>query len=129
MNRNSKLFVAFLLSVGSLFLLFGLGEAVKVPDSIPGARHIQTLILLGGMGSYFLISEFFLSRGNRYAMRTDWPIILALNVVLMAATVMAAFVERNKWAVLQTAGITLLAVICSSVGAALAARAARAQAM
>lgn len=127
MNRNSKLFVAFLLGVGSFFLLFGLGEGVKVPDSIPGATYIQTLILLGGMGSYFLISQFFLSRGNRDAMRTDWPIILALNVVLVAATIMAAFLEPNKLAVLQTAGITLLAVLCSSIGAAFAARTARAQ--
>jgi len=119
MDKNSKLAVALLLSVGSFFLLFLLGEG-------GGSRSIlHTIIFIGGLGGYFLVSGYFLSRGNPQAVRMGWPIMLALNAALIATTITAWLVEPNQADSLQMAGVAVLAVVCSYVGATLAARAAR----
>ena len=119
MDKNSKLAVALLLGVGSFFLLFLLGEGGGSPSTL------HTIIFIGGMGGYFLISGYFLSRGNPQAVRKGWPIMLALNAALIATTITAWLVEPNQADSLQMAGVAVLAVVCSCVGAALAVRAAR----
>ena len=119
MDKNSKLGVALLLGVGSFFLLFLLGEGGESRSTL------HTIIFIGGMGGYFLISGYFLSRGDPQAVPKGWSNILALNLVLIATTIVAWLVEPNEGDSLQMVGMAVLAVACSCVGAALAARAAR----
>ena len=125
MNINSKIALALLLGVLSFLLLFLLGEVVSVPAGVPAAEYVHATLFIGGVGTYFLISSYILSRGNPQAVRQGWPILLALNATLLVATLIAWLIEPNRGAVLAAAGTALLAVVCSLVGAALAARAAR----
>lgn len=73
----------------------------------------------------FLISQYFLSRGNPQALRKDWSSIVALNFTLLISTIICLVVEPNKGAKLETLCLAILAVACSYAGAALAARTAR----
>jgi hypothetical protein len=122
MKMSWRVLVAFLLGVGAFFLLFLLGEGVDISPSVRGYQYFSALIFFGGMGAYFLISEYFLSRGHQQAVRKDWPIILALNAPLILATIIASFVEQNKSSLWQTGGAVVVGVVCSYAGAALAAR-------
>ena len=108
-----KVFVAVILSVLSFFLMFFLGEG------------FGDYALFIGMGAYFLISQYFLSRGNPQALRKDWSSIVALNFTLLISTIICLVVEPNKGAKLETLCLAILAVACSYAGAALAARTAR----
>jgi hypothetical protein len=108
-----NVFVAVILGVLSFFLMFFLGEVFG-----DYAAFI-------GMGDYFLISQYFLSRGNPQALRKDWPLIIALNFTLLFATIICLAVEPNKGAKLATLCLAILAVACSYAGAALAARTAK----
>jgi hypothetical protein len=108
-----KMLIAVILGLFSFFLMFFLGE---------GWGYYALFI---GMGAYFLIAQYFLSRGNRQALRKDWPLIIALNFTLLSATIICLVVEPNKGAKLATLCLAILAVACFYVGAALAARTAR----
>jgi peptidoglycan/LPS O-acetylase OafA/YrhL len=110
LSSKFKVVMAVILSVCSFFLMFFLGEGL--------GDHA----LFIGMGAYFLISQYFLSRGNSQAHRKDWPLIIALNFTLLLATVICLEVEPNKGAKLATLCLAILAVACSYAGAALAAR-------
>ena len=50
----------------------------------------------------FLISQYFLSRGNPQALRKDWSSIVALNFTLLISTIICLVVEPNKGAKLET---------------------------
>jgi hypothetical protein len=125
MSKKVKVVVAFVLGVLGFVLMFFLGEGVKIPTTVPAAEYIQWLIFISGMGGYFLISEYLLSRGNPQAIRKDWAIILALNLTLLVTSIIALFIEPHKLAALQALGTAILAVACSYAGASLAGRAAR----
>ncbi len=116
-----RIAIAALLGVFSFFLMFFLGEAVKVPSTIPSAEYVHALIMIIGMGGYFVISMYLLSRGIPRASRKGW-VILALNATLLLASVIALIVEPNKLAALQALAIAALAIVCSYAGSALAAR-------
>ena len=107
-----KVVVAFLLGVVSFFLIFLLGE------------EFGDYALFIGLGAYFLISQYLLSRGNPQAVSKDWPLIIAMNFTPLCMTIIALAVEPNKWAALQMLWVASLAMACSYTGAALAARAA-----
>jgi hypothetical protein len=108
-----KVFVAVILSVVSFFLMFFLGEV------------FGDYALFIGMGAYFLIAQYLLSRGNRQALRTDWSSIIALNFTLLLATIICLLVEPNLGAKLSTLCLAILAVACTYAGAVLTARTAR----
>jgi hypothetical protein len=105
--------------------MFLLGEGVSIPSSIPGAKYVEWIIFIGGMCGYFLISAYLLLRGNSQAIWKNWPIILALNSILLVSALIALVFEPNKLAALLTMGVAIVAVACSYAGAALAARTAR----
>jgi hypothetical protein len=105
-----KFFMAVILSVCSFFLMFFLGEG------------FGDYALFIGMGAYFLIAQYFLSRGHPQAHRKDWPLIITLNFTLLLATVICLAIEPNQGAKLTTLCLAVLAVACSYAGAALAAR-------
>ena len=122
MKMDSRVAVAFLLGVGAFVLLFVLGEPVSKVSTVSAARNIHAIVFIIGIGGYFFISEYFLSRGHPQAIWKDWPMILALNAPLVLTTIITLLVEPNKLAVVLPACAAALGVACSCVGAALAAR-------
>jgi hypothetical protein len=125
MSKAGKTAGAFGLGVLSFFLMFLLGEGVNIPATFPAGKYIEGAIFIGGMGCFFFMSEFLLSRANAKATREDWPLILALISPLLITALIASAVEPNKHAVLAVVGVIILAVACSFAGAALAARVVR----
>jgi hypothetical protein len=123
MTPNAKIAVALMLGVVALLLLFALGEGLRIPATVPAAPYVQGAIFLGGMGGYFMLCAFLLSRGDARPLRALWPIVVALNLPLIASVLLAFAVEPHKGAVLQVAGVSMLGVVCSVAGAALGSRA------
>ena len=111
--RRWRIVLSFFLGLLSVFLMFFLGEVWGEHAMFPG------------MAAYFLISQFFLSRGNPQAVHKDWPLILALNLPLLISTSICLTAEPNWDAKLSALGLTVLAVACSYAAAAMAARTAR----
>ncbi|HEV2437424.1 MAG TPA: hypothetical protein VG077_15640 [Verrucomicrobiae bacterium] len=106
----SRWFIAVLLGIISLFLLFFLGETWGE----------NTMFI--GVGAYCLIAQYFLSRGHLQALRKDWSIILCLNFMVLVSTVLCLVLEPNPAARLTAVILALTALACSFAGAALAAR-------
>ena len=110
----SRCLIAIPLGFVSLFLMFFLGESFGEP-----AMYI-------GVGVFALCAQLFLSRGHVAALRTDWPVILCLNFMLLLSTVLCFTLEHNNPGAHLTALVMAgVGVACSYVGAALAARIAR----
>ena len=110
----SRWLVAILLGFVSLFLLFFLGESFGEP------------VMYIGVGAFSLCAQLFLSRGHVAALRTDWPIILGLNFMVLLSTVLCLALEHNNPGAHLTALVLAgVAVACSYAGAWLAARIAR----
>ena len=124
MSKKSKTAIAILLGVGSFILSFVLGE-ITLPSTVKYRESMEGVMVCAGVGLYCLAAQYALSRGNPRAVRSDWWLILSLNGILILTTLVAAFVEQNKDAVLKTAVVTALAVLRSYAGAAVAAHEAR----
>jgi hypothetical protein len=106
--------VAIPLGFVSLFLLFFLGETLG-----DAAMYI-------GVGAFALCAQLFLSRRHVAALRTDWPIILCLNFMVLVSMVLCFTLEHNNpGAHLSALVLAVVAVACSYAGAALAQRIAR----
>ena len=108
--RRWKIVLSFLLGLLSVFLMFFLGETCGERAMFPG------------MAACFLISQYFLSRGNPQAICKDWPFIPALNLPLLASNMTCLIVEPNPGAKLSALCMAILAVTCSYAGAGLAAK-------
>lgn len=119
-----RIAIAAVLGAGGFVLMFALGEGVRIPPMVWAAPYITGLVFVGGMGAYFLIAMYLLSRGFPRGSSKGW-VIFALNAALLLASVIALVVEPNKLAALQALGIAALAVVCSVAGSAIAARAAK----
>jgi hypothetical protein len=115
-----KIFLAFLLSVLSFFLMFLFGETAL--HYFGDAGLIPAFMIIA---AYFFICQFLLSRGHSEALRQDWPIMLALNAVplLMVFGVVLA----QTWPVIFSQGLGILLSCCGGTfaGALAASRAAR----
>ena len=110
----SRCLVGFLLGFVSLFLLFFLGETLGEP-----AMYV-------GVGAFALCAQLFLSRRHVAALRTDWPIILCLNFMVLVSMVLCFTLEHNNpGAHLSALILAVVAVACSYAGAALSQRIAR----
>ena len=128
LSCNRKIFLASILGVLSFFLLFGLGAASE-GAALNGAsgkfgEYALTAALVVVLGAYFLIAQYFLSRGNPQALRQVWPLIIAMNFILLCAPILCLVLE-TKGAALGTLLLVMFTVACSYAGAALAARTAR----
>jgi hypothetical protein len=121
MSKTSKMGIAIGLSVVSFLMFFAVGESSSKVNSDWTQAGIMAVV----MGLFFLVAQYFLSRGNPRAVRTDWWLILCLNSILILSALIAAVVEPNKGAVLQVALVAASGVVCAYAGAAIAARAAR----
>jgi hypothetical protein len=101
-----KKIIAFILGFLSFFLMFILGEGIGIYAAFIG------------MGIYYLISQYFLSRGNPQALFKDWLIILSLNSTLIVASVLILFVEQSGK---MQSLIVIVSTVSSVAGAGLAA--------
>ena len=110
----SRWLVGILLGFVSLFLLFFLAES------------FGELVSYIGIGVFSLGAMLFLSRGHVAALRTDWPIILCLNFMVLLSMVLCFTLEHNNPGAHLTALIwSVVALASSFAGAALAALIAR----
>jgi hypothetical protein len=69
------------------------------------------------MGAYFGFCAYRLALGDPRPLLRLWPLILALGAPLLAAVLVALLKEPNQGAVAQFAGLWLLCVVCSCIGA------------
>jgi hypothetical protein len=111
---------AFLMGLPSFLLIFFLGEKFVYSLNHGGAVYIWGSFLVGGIGAYFLILSYLLSRGNPRAVRKGWPIILALNITPLFMLLMTVFLERQLGPVLSALGLVMFTVLSSFAGATLA---------
>jgi hypothetical protein len=103
-----RIVAALFLGVLGVFVSFFLGET------------LGDYVMFVGAGAYFLVVQYLLSRGNPKALRRDWPIILALDLALVAGAVLPFVYEPNKVANVEMVKLAILAVVCSIGGAILA---------
>jgi len=112
---------AAVLGMGSFFLMFLIGEGLKLPATVAAADFVAGLILAVVLGGYSLLATYVLSRGLPRASRNLW-IVFAMNAALLLTALLALLAEANKAAALQILGIALFSSACSYGGLALAAR-------
>jgi amino acid transporter len=77
--------IGFLLGFLSPLIFFVIGETLVI--SLAAAGFYATFLL---MAVCFFICQFQLSRGHANALRKDWPIMLALNVVPLLTVIIKA---------------------------------------
>jgi len=118
---KSRLGPAILLSVCSFFLLLFLGEFLESRSGSAGAERLATVILIAGVGGYFLLAAYFLLRRLPRSGRNFW-VLLTLNAALLLTAAVMLVIEPNRTAVLQMLGLSLLAISCSAAGLGLAYR-------
>jgi len=97
----SKTLIAFFLGLFSFFFMF-VGETLSHYFGDVGL--VPAFIL---MAMYFFVCQFFLSRGNPNAFPKDWPIMLALDAVLLLALIPMAILETQEVILYQGSGILL----------------------
>jgi len=116
----TRIIVALVLSVLFFFLSMSIGEASN--HYLGDAGYVITFVL---MAAYFFVCQFRLSHGNADALRKDWPIILALNVVPLVMFILV--VLNEKWPAILLQGLVVLIAGWGGafIGAAVASRAAR----
>jgi hypothetical protein len=116
----SKTLIAFFLGLFSFFLFMFVGETLLHYHGNVGL--VPAFIL---MAAYFFICQFFLSRGNPNAFPKDWPIMLALDAVLLLALIPMAILETQEVVLAQGLGILLSCCGGTLAGAFAASKAAR----
>jgi len=126
MERKWKIVSAFSLGVIFVFMTFFLAwvGAALVGGGEAGDIAKCFCVSFIGMGICFLITQYFLSRGNRKAVCKDWPLILAMNFAPFCS-VIVALAALTKWAGLVMLVVTIITLACSYAGVGLAALTAR----
>ena len=111
--------IAFSLGLFSLFLYFALGSLSWHFGNVGTAAAYILLAI------YFFVCQFFLSRGNPHAFLKDWPIMLALDAVLLFCIIPMALSESLETTLTQGLGILLFCCGGTLAGAFTASKAAR----
>lgn len=117
----SRAWIAFLLGLGGLFLYMFIGESFSDYYG-ENAGYAAVFILVT---AYFFICQFFLSRGNPNAFLKDWPIMLALDAVLLFCLIPMASCETQEVVLAQGSVILLSCCGGTLAGAFTASRVAR----
>lgn len=117
---TAKIVAALFLGVLFFFLYMVIGEVSS--HYLGDAGFVITFIL---SVAYFFVCQLRLSHGNADALRKDWPIILALNVLPLVVFILV--VINEKWPVILAQGLIVLMAGWGGAfaGAAAASRAAR----
>jgi lipoprotein signal peptidase len=98
----AKRVIAVFLGIISFPLLMFVGEEFNV----------ATAFILTGF--YYLVAQFFLSRGNPRALYEDWPLMLFLNAALIVVAVLILIIEPDAK---YTAIVAVISMAGSAVGA------------
>jgi len=104
--------IGFLLGFLSPLIFFVIGEMLVIPLGLAG--FYATFLLIAAC---FFICQFQLSRGHANALRKDWPIMLALNVVpLLTAIIMAVGddLAPGLWVLLSCCGGTFAGAVVAA---------------
>jgi hypothetical protein len=97
-----KAWIAFFLGLFAFFIFMFIGE--KLSDHYGNAGLLATFVV---MLAYFFICQLFLSRGHPDAYRKDWPIMLALDAVLLLLLIPMVLLERPEVVLAQGLGILI----------------------
>lgn len=125
MSRKWKIVLALSLGVCLVFATFVLALVLGTLFSGEIGDFAQWFgVLFIGMAVCCGITQYFLSPGNPQAPRKDWPVIMALNSAPFF-TIIVALAVLTKWAGLVMLVVTIITLVCSYAGAALAALIAR----
>jgi uncharacterized membrane protein (UPF0136 family) len=109
---KAKAGVAFILGVFSFFLFMFIAETLMYRYGNAGLFVAFVVMFV-----YFFACQFFLSRGNPNAHRKDWPVMLALDVVWMAAFIGMVLAERREVVIAQGLGILVSCIGATWAGA------------
>ena len=115
-----KLFIAFSLGLFSFLLFMFIGGTLLYDYGNVGMAAAFIL-----MAAYFFICQYFLSRGNPDAFLKDWPIMLALDGVLLLVLILMVVSERLEVILAQGSGILLSCCGGTLAGAFVASKVAR----
>jgi hypothetical protein len=107
-----------LLGLGSFFLMFLVGESVKVPATAP-AEYAGGIVTTAVLGVYSLLATWLLVLGLPRAGGNAW-IALAQTAALLLTAFGALLLEPNKLAALQVLEAAIVCGACSFGGLALA---------
>jgi hypothetical protein len=105
---GNKLWLAFGLGILSFIVLMIVGE---------GAGFVAALITLA---LYYIVCQFFLSRGNADAWRKDWRIMLTLDAAMFFTVAIMAWAEKPEVLLSQGSGILISVCGGTFAGAAIA---------
>jgi hypothetical protein len=72
------------------------------------------------LAAYFCLCQFLLSRKNADACRTDWPVMLALDAIVVVLLLIMVLVEKRDVILSQGPGILLATCGGTYLGAVLA---------
>jgi 4-amino-4-deoxy-L-arabinose transferase-like glycosyltransferase len=84
-GQMKRAIIGFLLGFLSPLIFFVIGDTLVIPLGLAG--FYATFLL---MAACFFVCQFQLSRGHANALRKDWPIMLALNVVPLLMVIIMA---------------------------------------
>lgn len=116
-----KAWKAFWLGLFGMFLYMGVAEGFS--DYFGENVGYAAVFIL--VTAYFFFCQFFLSRSNPNAFLKDWPIMLALDAVILLGLIPMALLETQE--VVLTQGSVELLSCCGGTlaGAFVASKAAR----
>jgi len=124
-NLRRKLLPAFGLSFVLLILMFVLDEIFIGSRAVFLWSNLRGLLLyVGCLGAFSGLAQFFLSFRHPRAVREDWPIVLMLNSVPLAMSLVSLVLEPGDGRP-EALYLTFITIACSCVGAGVAARLAR----
>ena len=112
----SKALIAFFLGLFSFVLFMFVGESI----SWHFGEYVGLAAVFIVMTVYFFFCQFFLSRGNPKAFPKDWPIMLALDAVLLFILIPMALLETQEVVIAQ-GSVILLSCLGGTLAGALAA--------
>ena len=109
----SQIRVGLILGLFSMFVFLVVGE---LADHLLG--DIAALIIIAIlMITYFFICQFFASRGNRDALRKDWPMMLSLGAGAILVALGTALLEKREVFLTQGLGFLLVWLVGTFAGA------------
>ena len=117
----SKAWIAFLLGLFSFFLFIFVGEL----SSHYLGENVAWAVWFILMFAYFFLCQFFLSHDNPAAFLKDWPIMIALDAVLLVILIPMALNETQEVVLAQGSVILLSCCGGTLAGAFAASKAAR----
>jgi hypothetical protein len=112
-GQMKRAIIGFLLGFLSPLIFFVIGETLVITW---GSAGFYTTFLL--MSACFFICQFQLSRGHANALRKDWPIMLALNVVPLLMVIIKAVMGDDLapgfWVLLSCCGGTFAGAVVAA---------------